>query len=145
MRQNPKSPGSNRQGAAVVEFALVLPVFVFIMLMLIELSNLSMAKNVMLNEAREAVRLAISSNANYVDVETFSRDRVVKILNVRPSEVAFAITARSKMGVTRPSPATIVKGDYVTVRLDIPYSAIAIFAGGVTTENTIGQCTMQKE
>ncbi len=145
MRIKSKSFRPAQQGAAVVEFAMVLPVFVFIMLMLIELSNLSMAKNVMLNEAREAVRLAISSNADYADVETFARDRVIGILNVKSSDVEFSIDARSKTGVERVSLSEIVKGDYVTVHLDIPYSSIAIFAGGILTEKTIGQCTMQKE
>ena len=145
MRKNTNPTVSSRKGAAVVEFALVLPIFVFIMLMLIELSNLSMAKNVMLNEAREAVRLAISSNANYTDVETFARDRVVAILNVSSEDVEFEITGRSKTGIERTSPSAIIKGDYVTIRMDVPYSRIAIFAGGILTEKSYGQCTMQKE
>ena len=53
-----------RKGAVVVEFALVLPLFLLVVFAVIEFSRAFFVQNMLTNASREAVRYAVSHNAD---------------------------------------------------------------------------------
>ena len=62
-KKQPSKRNRIRKGTAAVEFAMVMPVFVLVIVGAMELCNLNMCKSVVINKTREAVRLAINANA----------------------------------------------------------------------------------
>lgn len=144
-RQSPRHAG--RQGTAAVEFALVLPVFVLVLVGTIELCNLNVNRSVVINETREATRLAINANAVESTIRDNAISQVAEMLGVETSAVTCTFTAIAPSGAERPSYAQAIKGDLIQVQISVPYSQLSIFAGGLgdTAIQVTEICTMQKE
>jgi Flp pilus assembly protein TadG len=136
---------SPRRGAAAVEFAMVLPVFVIVIVGSIELSNLNTARSIVINESREAARLAINHNANEASIRDRARTRVADILNLSTSDVSISFSATSPEGNSR-SYSSSQKGDLIQVNISVPYSKLAIFTGALSNMMNVSEtCTMQRE
>lgn len=68
---------NERTGATAVEFAMVAPMFMFIIILCIEFARLSMLRNTAHNACYEACRFVITDGATVAD----GRDRAQAILN----------------------------------------------------------------
>jgi Flp pilus assembly protein TadG len=116
--RNPSS--KTRRGAAAVEMALVLPVFVTVTLGMIELGRGIMVAQLMTNAAREAARTAIIDGSTDTSVANVAKTFLQTAAKVNPSDVSVTITNASGGSV-----ATAQPRDLITVNVSLPYSKVS--------------------
>lgn len=125
-----RSCRKNRRGAAVVEFAVVAPVFFLLIFGMIEYGRMVMVQQVLTNASREGARVGILDGSSGSDVDT---------------TVNGYLTSSSISGATitvDPSdPSTAGAGDPVTVTVSVPFSQVSwlpapMFLGGQTLTAT---------
>ncbi|HEU5116665.1 MAG TPA: TadE/TadG family type IV pilus assembly protein [Isosphaeraceae bacterium] len=122
-----------RSGAAAVEMAMVLPVFVLIVLGVIEFARFGMAVQLLTTAAREGCRTASLPNTAQSDVT----ERITEVL--------------SGSGIPAPTPTltpsnwtTAAQGEPISLTLSVPYQDISwlsgagILSGNVTASATFG-------
>ena len=124
----PCVPPARRRGAAVVEFAIVAPVFFLVVLGIIEFGRMAMVQQVITNAAREGARIAVLDGATTAAVTT----RVNDYLS------AGRITGAT-VTVSPNPPTSAGYGESVTVLVRIPFSRVSwlpapMFLGGRTLE-----------
>ena len=144
----PQSRPSGRRAAAVVEMAIVLPVFMLIVLGIVEFGRAMMVGQLLANGARHGTRSAIvegsTNNQVRAEIETF----LTNTLNV-PS-AALTIQIEIEPGPGNPNPnhdlALAQPKDLVKVTVTVPYSSIAYVSGNFLTSTTLrGHCAMRHE
>lgn len=115
----------NRRGAAVVEFAVVVPVFLTLVFGMIEYGRMVMVQQIITNAAREGARVAILTTATTSSV---SSTVTTYLSNV-------SITGAT-VTVSPNPPTSATAGTGVTVTVSIPYSSVSwmapIFLSGKT-------------
>jgi Flp pilus assembly protein TadG len=124
-----------RRGAAAVEFAIVLPVFVILVFGMIEYGRMVMVQQVITNASREGARRAVLDGATTSAVQT--------------SVTTYLTNASISGGSTAvsPDPSAAASGDPITVTVSIPFSSVSwlpspMYLGGKTlTAST----TMRRE
>ena len=126
---------TSRSGAAAVEFAIVAPVFLIMVLGIIELGRALMVQQVMINTsrvgARHAVTLSATSQSSIDAAEDYAE-------SVGISSASITIT---------PDPAVADPGDEITVVANVDFSSVSwlptpwIMGGKVLTATSI----MRKE
>jgi Flp pilus assembly protein TadG len=103
-----------RRGAAVVEFAVVAPVFVMLVFGMIEYGRMVMVQQLITNESREGARRAVLDGATTAEVQT---------------AVTSYLTNSSVSGATvtvNPSPPSSAGyGAPVTVTVSVPFSQVS--------------------
>lgn len=119
-----------RRGAAVVEFAIVAPVLLLLVLGMIEYGRLVMVQQVITNATREGARQAVLDGATTASVTTVVNDFLAG------SRVSGAVVA-----VTPNPPSTAAFGDPVTVSVQVPFSQVSwlptpMFLGNTTLSAT---------
>jgi hypothetical protein len=103
-----------RRGAAAVELAVVLPLFLLVVLGMIESSRLGMVAQSLTSAAREGCRVAVIDGKTAADVQ----DRVCEVLH------AAGITTETS--VLSPSdPASAELGEPVTLTLSVPFRDVS--------------------
>jgi Flp pilus assembly protein TadG len=139
--------GNQRRGTAAVEFAMVMPVFVLVLIGTIELCNLNIKKAVVINGAREAVRLAINANAVENTIVSNAKSQMAPLLKTSTGNITCTLTAVAPDGSNRASFSQGVKGDLIRCMVSVPYSKVSTFAGGLGNTSILvtETCTMQKE
>ena len=147
MKSTPRRKSSRRAGTAAVEFAMVLPVFVLVIVGAMELCNLNTHKALVINETREATRLAINSNADASQIISSTVSQIAQLLDTPTSTVSCSCTAIAPNGTERALFSQAVRGDIVEVTVSVPYSRVAIFAASFTSDSfqISDTCIMQKE
>jgi Flp pilus assembly protein TadG len=107
----------NRRGAAVVEFAIVAPVFFLLVFGMIEYGRMVMVQQVLTNASREGARYAvIQSTNNTTAVETKVKDYLTSAkLNASASTVTVDWPASGGSGSAQP----------VTVTVSIPFGQVS--------------------
>jgi Flp pilus assembly protein TadG len=130
-----RSVRKRRRGAAAVEFAIVLPVFVILVFGMIEYGRMVMVQQVITNASREGARRAVLDGATTTSVQT--------------AVTSYLTNAKVNGGSASvsPNPTTAVAGDPVTVTVTIPFSAVSwlpspMYLGGKTLSATT---TMRRE
>ena len=121
----PRCVRKTRRGAAAVEFAVVLPVFVILVFGMIEYGRMVMVQQVITNASREGARCAVLDGATTSSVQSAV---TTYLSNAQVSGGSTAVT---------PEPATAASGDPVTVTVSIPFSAVSwlpspMYLGGKT-------------
>jgi len=111
---------ARRRGAAAVEMALVLPVFVTVTLGMIELGRGIMVAQLMTNAAREAARTAIIDGSTDASVANVAKSFLQTAAKVNPSDVSVTITNASGGNVASAQPR-----DLITVNVSLPYSKVS--------------------
>jgi Flp pilus assembly protein TadG len=114
-----------RRGAAVVEFAIVAPVFFMMVIGFIEFGRALMVQQVLVNASRVGARMASTTGATTTAVQ---------------SAVSSYATSVAVPGVTvtvSPNPATAAAGTAITVTATVPFSSVSWmstpwFLGGKT-------------
>jgi len=128
----------NRRGSAVVEFAVVAPVFFAFTLGMIEVGRAVMVQQILTTASREGARQAVLDGATQSAVTTFVTNYLTSAaVNAGGTTVAFNPSLPTASGYTGP----------VTVTVSVPFSQVTwspspIFLKGTTlTAST----TMQRE
>jgi Flp pilus assembly protein TadG len=107
----------NRRGAAVVEFAIVAPVFFLLVFGMIEYGRMVMVQQVLTNASREGARYAVIQSTNDTNaVETKVKDYLTSAkLNAAASTVTVTWPASGGSGSAQP----------VTVSVSIPFGQVS--------------------
>jgi Flp pilus assembly protein TadG len=103
--------GRRRRGAAVVEFAIVVPIFVLLVFGMIEFGRMVMVHQLLVGAAREGARQAIVNGSTAVDVEQ----------TVRNYLTATSLDGQEASVNVSPDPATANTGTAVTVETGIAF------------------------
>jgi Flp pilus assembly protein TadG len=120
----------NRRAAAVVEFAVVAPVYFLLVLGMIEYGRMVMVQQVITNASREGARQAVLDGATNGKIATIVDDYLASG-SIRGATVA----------VTPNPPANAEFGDPVTVTVSVPFSQVSwlpspMYLGGKTLTAT---------
>jgi hypothetical protein len=115
-----------RRGAAVVEFAIVAPVFILLVFGMIEYGRMVMVQQLLTNASREGARKAVLDGATKSEIETLVTDYLSN------SSVSGA-----SVTVTPDPPSNAAFGDPVTVSVSIPFDQVSwlpspMYLGGAT-------------
>ena len=131
------SPRRNRRpGAAVVEFAVVAPVFFLFVFGMIEFGRMVMVQQIMTNAAREGARLAILPGSTTSQVKAAVNNYLA----------AGAISGATT-SVNPDPPTSASYGSAVTVTVSVPFKSVSwtpapFFLGSTTLQ---AQCVMRTE
>lgn len=109
------------RGAALVELAIVLPVFVTVMLGIIEFGRAFMVGQLVANAAREGARMAIVDGSSNSAVQSAVTSFLQSTANVSPGDVTTTITvngAGSDVSAAQPR-------DLINVQVTIPFSKVS--------------------
>jgi len=134
LKRTSRRRGAHRsRAAAVVEFAVVLPLLLTILFGIIEYGWTFMVRQTLQAAAREGCRVAVlqSSTAPYAEVTS----RVQQVM--APTGLTYTLT------MTHASPGNPVESVNVTV----PYADVSLMGNffGPRTGNLEGTCSMRKE
>jgi Flp pilus assembly protein TadG len=116
-----------RRGAAVVEFAILAPFLITILLGLIEFGRVMMAGEVLTNAAREGCRSGVLPGNTASDV----RNAVTNYLN----NSSIPLSDPTNQISVSPDPAGAPGGTAITVTINVPFNSLSwlptpIFMGG---------------
>jgi Flp pilus assembly protein TadG len=102
-----------RRGAAVVEFAIVVPIFILLIIGFIELGRALMVQQVLTNASRVGARTATMLNS--------TQSEVVNAV----SEYADSVSVQSTQVVVTPDPAAAQTGDEVSVTVSVDFANVS--------------------
>lgn len=129
---------TRRRGAAVVEMALILPIFFMVILGIVEFGRAMMVGQLVTNAARHGARLAIVEGSTNTEVETAVEDFLLEAVGVSAANVTVTITITPAPGNTDPANdlAASQAKDLCKVQVQVPYDAVtflpANYLGGKT-------------
>ena len=126
-----RRPERRRGGAAAVEMAVILPLFLILALGLIEASRLGMAAQLISAAAREGCRVASLAGNDQTAVQSGINT------SLAGSGISASYSISCADGTTTVTSTTPAGGTAITVTVSVPYSQIAWFTpiqyfGGVT-------------
>lgn len=125
----------DRSGAAVVEFAVCLPILMVMILGSIEATSAIFLKQSLVASAYEGIREAAKVRGTAASANQFATS-VLNARQVRAFRVVF----------TPADPSTASRGDRVTVEISAPISANSPFIGKVLQDRTLtARAVMIKE
>ena len=140
--------GKNRRGAALVELALVLPIFFAVVLGIIEFGRAMMVGQMVTNAAREASRLSILDDSTNTQVQTWIEDFLQQAINVSADDVTVTITVDPAPGNDDPGNnlANAQTRDLCTIRVEVPFDKVAYIKGNYLNGKSLsGQSAMRHE
>lgn len=119
----------------MVEMALVLPVFLMLVLGIIEFGRALTIMNLVTNAAREGARMAVIDGTTNADVTTAVSTFLNQAIGKSASSATTTITVTAATG--NPDPANQVGNalprDLVTVKVQIPFNSVALIPGKYLT------------
>lgn len=137
---------NNNKGAAVVEFAVILPLLILIVFGIIEFGFLIYNKAMITNASREGARIGIVYRVDRTGLNTIISDTVDSYLS--DFLVTFGGSGNHTTTTNPTNASTITTGGYLEVTVTYPYEFLVIpafitdLAGGV---NLVGTTTMRAE
>ncbi len=137
-----------RQGASVVEMALILPVFMMVLLGIVEYGRAMMVSQIVSNAAREGARRAILNGSSNAEVETHIRDFLATACRLEPQFIDIEISIQP--GLDNEDPGNILansqEGDLVTVEVRVPFQSVSYIRGNYLRDvSLLGMATMRHE
>jgi Flp pilus assembly protein TadG len=139
---------SGRRGAAMVEMALVLPIFFAVVLGIIEFGRAMMVGQMVTNAAREATRLAIVDGSTNTSVETWVEEFLESSIDVDAADVTVTITVTAAPGNDDPNNqiGNAQPRDLVTVNVAVPFDKVSYLPGSyLNGKNLSAQSAMRHE
>ncbi len=126
---------SARRGAAAVEFAVVLPIFLTFLFGIIEFGRAIMVQQILINASREGNRTGIVENLDTAAITQVIQD-YVQAAGLDSANVAVT-----------PDPTTVESGTPIRVVVTVPYADVSWIAPQWLTGNfnLVGVSTMRKE
>lgn len=148
MKSTMSAGRQRRRGAAMVEMALVLPLFMMVVLGIIEFGRAMMVSQLVTNSAREATRLAIIDGATNATVSQWVKDFLVQSCGVAANDVTVSITVTAATG--NPNPANEIGNasarDLVTINVAVPFNKVSYIPGNyLAGKNLTAQSAMRHE
>jgi Flp pilus assembly protein TadG len=137
----------SRIGAAIVEVAVCFPVFLMILLGIIEFGR-AMSINQLLNSsARVGCRVAILDGSSNTSVSNAVKSHVATTVGCSQSDVTVTITCTSSTsGATISDVSAAKTGDVIIVKITVPFSKVSwAVAKYLPTKSVNGMCSMQHE
>jgi len=151
MNNSPRKPKlqSKRKGAAMVEMAVVLPIFFMVVLGIVEFGRAMMVGQLATNAAREGARLAILDGSTNTEVEDSIKDFLQTTVGVAPGDVTVDITvvaapgnendAGNEVGSAHPK-------DLCKVKVEIPFDKVNFIPGSYPGgKKLVGHSAMRHE
>jgi len=140
--------GQKRKGAALVEAAMVLPIFFMAIVGIVEFGRGMMVTQLVTNGSREAARRSVMDGSTNADVELYVQNSISGALGTTPTDITVSI-------VITPDPNNNTTGndlinaqpfDLVTVTVSVPYDKVSFFAGRYLAGKTLAaETTMRHE
>ena len=130
-----------RGGAVVVELAVTLPVFLLVLMGIIEVGRAMMVQQLLINGARIGARKAILSNATNTEVTQLFRDTCQATVG---ATVAVTVSVN---GVSGADISTAEQGDLCEVNAAIAFSQVSFLPTPDWLNSTVlqGTCIMEHE
>ncbi len=148
MRHSSKTRVHARRGAAMVEMAIVLPIFVLVSLGVVEFGRALMVANMVTNSAREGARMAVLDGSTNTEVTKSVTDFLTSTLNVKPGDVSVGITITPAAGNPNPNNqcASAKARDLIAINVQVPYSKVALIPAKFLGSTTLhGASAMRHE
>jgi Flp pilus assembly protein TadG len=139
---------SPRSGAAMVEMALVLPIFMMVVLGIIEFGRGMWVSNMVTNSAREAVRMAILDGSTNTAVRTAVTDFLTASLGVDTADVTTTIAITAAEGNADPGNecANANSRDLINVTVELPFDKVSLIPGQyLDGTKLVGRSAMRHE
>lgn len=148
IRRSRQRADQERSGAALVETALVLPIFFMVVLGIIEFGRAMMVAQLLNNGAREGARLAVMDGTTNLQVETAVLDFIEAAVGVNRDKVTVTITVTPAPG--NPDPANQLvnarRRDLCEVQARVNFGDVDyIPAKFLATSQLTGQAAMRHE
>ena len=145
-RQQPAN--ARRRGTALVEMALVLPIFVTVTLGIVEFGRAMMVGQLVTNAAREGARLGIIDGKTNAQVKTYIEQFLLESANINAADLDIDITVTPEAG--NPNPGNEVGNantrDLVTVSVGVPFEKVSYITGDWLNGKTLsGRAAMRHE
>ena len=141
------SKDGKREGAAMVELAAVLPVFMLTLIGIVEFGRAMSVAQLLNAAAREGCRAAIIDGSTNAEVTSLIKTQVAQTVNCAQASVTVTIqiTSNSSGGtisdVSAARPRDLISVDVVVPQADCSYAVSRWLAGRVIR----GQCAMRHE
>lgn len=148
MRRRQQVGKKQRSGAALVEMAIVLPIFLMVSLGIIEFGRALMVANMVTNSAREGARMAVLDGSSNTQVQQAVVDFLIAATGVASGDISVNIAITPAAG--NPNPANqcsaAMARDLIAVQVQIPFNKVALIPGGYLTGATLtGRSAMRHE
>jgi Flp pilus assembly protein TadG len=149
MRQMPTiRQNLTRRGAVIVEMALVLPIFLALVLGIIEFGRGLMVAQLVTNAAREGARKAILDGSTNSDITSTIQSLLATSANVSTGNITVTITVTPASG--NPDPGNDIAAckskDLITIKVQVPFDKVALLAGKYLNGKLLtGQAAMRHE
>jgi Flp pilus assembly protein TadG len=140
--------GGLRSGTALVETALVLPIFVLIVLGIVEFGRAFMVANLLAEAARQGARSAIVPGSENSAIIEEVKSRVSEMASVSADfvEVEITVTAHPTNADPQNDLGDTQKRDLVNVSVAVPFSKVNVMPiEWLKTTNLRGSCSMRHE
>ena len=144
----PNQHPQRRRGAALVEAAVVLPIFFLAIIGIVEFGRGMMVAQLVTNAAREGARRAVLDGSTNTGVETYITDRLAAPLNISSTDISITIeiTPDPRNTTTGHNLADAQPYDQVTVAVSVPFDKVSFTAGRYLAGKTLkSETTMQHE
>lgn len=137
----------DRGGAAIVEMAVCFPVFMLMLLGIVEFGRALMVSQLLTNAAREACREAVIDGASNAEVQETIDEIVTNTVGCATTDITttFLVTDVDS-GATSTSLSDAEQRDLIEIDIVVPFSAISFTSGKFLTGQSLrGQCAMRRE
>ena len=122
-----------RCGAAMVEMALVLPLFLMLILGIIEFGRAMMVANLVTNAAREGARMAVLDGSTNTEVnnavESFLQGAIGQGVSAADIDVTITVTPAAGNPNPANNVANAIARDLITIKVQIPFNKVALIPG----------------
>lgn len=122
---------ARRPGAAIVELALILPIFFMVVLGIVEFGRAMMVGQLVTNAARQGARLAIVEGSTNTTVQTAIEDFLLESVGVSATNVTVTITVTPAPGNPDPANDLAATGakDLCKILVAVPYDQVSYIPG----------------
>lgn len=147
LSRTPKRQDSRRNGSAMVEVAVCFPVFLVILLGIIEFGR-AMSVNQLLNTAaRIGCRAAILDGSTNTSVTSLVTSHVTSTLGCNAANITVEVTVTDGDTGTVLSDVSVAStGDVIQLDVKVPFSAVSWSVQNIIGDKPIrGECAMQHE
>jgi Flp pilus assembly protein TadG len=148
MNKRRPNQSQSRRGAALVELAMVLPIFVTVTLGIVEFGRAMMVAQLVTNAAREGARLGSLDGTTNSEVEQTIREFLEQATGIAPGHVDVVITVVPAAGNPNPNNQIVNARvrDQVNVRVEVPFNKVSFLDGNyLEGKNLVGSATMRHE
>ncbi|MEO2015768.1 MAG: TadE/TadG family type IV pilus assembly protein [Fuerstiella sp.] len=136
-----------RRGAAMVEMAVCFPVFMLMLLGIIEFGRGLMVSQLLTSAAREGCRSAVMDGSTDTAVEAEITTQVVNTVGCVAEDINISIVVTSvSNGAVVPLLADADPRDLIDIDITVSFDSISFTAGRFLSGHLLrGQCAMRKE